>query len=63
MFSNKLWIYIYIYDRENTSPLKQLQKYFNSFMVSEHPVANASNDPMAAATNSSLSPAAFHLPA
>jgi len=32
-------------------------------MVSEHPVANASNDPMAAATNSSLSPAAFHLPA
>jgi hypothetical protein len=40
-----------------------LQKYFNSFMISEHPVANASNDSMAATTNSSLSPAAFHLPA
>jgi hypothetical protein len=32
-------------------------------MVSERPIANASNDPMAAVTNSSLSSAAFHLPA
>jgi len=32
-------------------------------MISEQPIANASNDPMAAVTNSSLSSAAFHLPA
>nr|TKR99832.1 hypothetical protein D5086_0000189360 [Populus alba] len=30
-------------------------------MASKHPVANTSNDPMAVATDSSLSPAAFHL--
>jgi len=62
-FLTTIYIYIYIYGRENTSPFKQLQKYFNSFMVSEHLIANASNDPMTAATDSSLSPTAFHLPA
>ena len=30
-------------------------------MASEHPVANTYNDPMTVATDSSLSPAAFHL--
>ena len=43
--------------------LKHLQKYLKSFMVSEQPIANASNDPMAAVTNSSLSSTVFHLPA
>jgi hypothetical protein len=30
-------------------------------MVSEQPITNASNDPMAAVTNSSMSSATFHL--
>jgi hypothetical protein len=37
--------------------------YFNFFMVSEHFIANAFNDPVATTTDSSLSSAAFHLPA
>jgi len=32
-------------------------------MVSEQPITNASNDHMAAVTNSSMSSATFHLPA
>ena len=37
---------------ERTQVSQAITKYFNSFMVSEGPIANASNDPMATATDS-----------
>jgi hypothetical protein len=42
----------YKYMAERTQVSQAITEYFNSFMVSKGPIANASKDPMAAATDS-----------